>query len=75
MNRLKEMLNPNSEYSKRQKEKMLEIVELAYKEECCCTCKNYIPIDDTLPAFVSTYPECKLGGLAINHCKNYICDR
>lgn len=43
----------------------------AYKEKWCCTCENYIPVDPYLPGFVTVFPECKLGGLAIHTCDKY----
>lgn len=61
-----------------QKENDEKIIEQAYKEQWCCTCKNYIPADDSLPGFIISYSECKLGGLTSDRkpeCNDYISDK
>ena len=63
---------PTEEQKKKRKERVKRLIKQSYDEKWCCTCINYIPVDDRLPGFVTAYPECKLGGLATDNCENYI---
>lgn len=45
------------------------------EKEWCCTCENYIPVDESLPGFITAYPECKRGGSALETCESYKSDR
>ena len=69
MNMLRELFSadPEAESIKNAR----EIIAQAYAEEACCTCKSYIPVDPYLPGFVSAFPECRHGGLAMKHCDKY----
>ena len=61
-----------------QKENDEKLIEQAYKEQWCCTCKNYIPVDDSLPGVIICYSKCKLGGLTCDRkpeCTDYISDK
>ena len=49
----------------------IEIYMEAYEEKWCCTCENYIPVDRDLSGVSTAYPECKLGGLALDTCEKY----
>ena len=63
---------PTEEQKKKKEEFIKKLIKQSYKEKWCCTCANYVPTDDNLPGFVTTYPECKLGGLAIDSCEKYV---
>ncbi len=58
-----EVFNPTPEQKKYYEDKYKKLLQSAYDEQWCCTCKNYIPADDSLPGFIISYPRCKLGGL------------
>lgn len=68
----KETFCPTQEQREKQFQKMQELFTKARDEKWCCTCKNYIPINEDYPPCVTVYPECKLGGIASNTCNNYI---
>lgn len=63
---------PTEEQKSKREEHIKNLIKLSYEEKWCCTCKNYITIDNNLPGFVTVYPECKLGGLATDSCENYV---
>lgn len=65
---------PTPEQKQKQQEQYQKLLERACDEKWCCTCKNYIPVDTRLPGFVTTYPECKLGGIAEETCLFYEID-
>lgn len=69
MNMLRELFSadPEAESVKRAR----AVVEQAFADEDCCTCKSYIPVDPHLPGFVTAFPECRHGGLAMEHCDKY----
>lgn len=64
-----------------QKENDEKLIDQAYKEKWCSTCKHYIPADDEfdlLPGFIISYPKCKLGGLTSDRkpeCNDYISNK
>ena len=64
-NKLKEI------FSSKPPEWIKKLEEQACRERWCSTCKHYIPEDEDLPGFVTVYPECKLGGLAMETCLFY----
>lgn len=45
--------------------------KLSYDKQRCCTCANYIPVDDDLTNFIIAYPRCKKGGLVVLTCLFY----
>lgn len=59
------------EYNKLIEEQSQKLQEQAIQEKWCCTCEYYIPVPADLPGFVTAYPECENGGLAIETCSNY----
>lgn len=74
-NRLKELFNPTPEQRKKQLEQIQKMIDESYEEKWCCTCVNYIPIDHTLPGFVTEYPTCKvMNGIANETCLFYESD-
>ncbi len=75
MNSFRDVFNPSPEYRHAQNERYKNIVRQSYDEKWCCTCKNFIPIDDSLPGFITAFPRCKVGGLAVETCELYESDR
>lgn len=66
--------NPTSEQKREDEERLNKITTQACEEKWCCTCKNYISVDAKTPGVVTAFPECKLGGLAVNTCDHYESD-
>lgn len=75
MNKLREMFDENSEYNKRIKEKLEQIIEQSYVNKDCCTCQNYIPVPEDLPGFCTAYPECKMNIKPMETCLFYKSNR
>lgn len=71
MNKLRDIFDPESDTNKAWDKRMEEMKQKAYEEEDCMTCKHYIPIDTHLPGCCTELPQCKLGGLAMEHCLLY----
>lgn len=65
---------PTPEQIKESKEQFNRIVNQAYAEKWCSTCIHYIPVDENIPPESTAYPECELGGLAIDSCERYVSD-
>lgn len=66
---------PTEEQRKEAFDNLQKFIKKSYDEKWCCTCINYIPIDEDFPPCVTAYPECKLGGLATDSCKNYVSNK
>lgn len=61
-----------SEQGREQTRQQIEAINArAEAEQWCSTCEHYIPVDPYLPGFVTAFPECTFGGLAIKHCGKY----
>lgn len=43
----------------------------AVAEKRCSTCEYCIPVDPNLPGFVTAFPECEYGGMAVETCSRY----
>lgn len=70
----REIFNPTPQQMREQQEKYQKLVNKSHDEKWCCTCKNYIPVDERLSGVITTYPECNLGGLAEETCLFYKAD-
>lgn len=71
MGNFKEVFAPTPEQKRKRKEMYESIKNQAYAEKWCCTCQNYIPVDESLPGFITAFPECKRGGSATETCESY----
>lgn len=59
------------EYNRKMEEQARQLHEKALAEKWCCTCEYYIPVDPNLPGFVTAFPECEYGGMAVETCSRY----
>ena len=75
MANFKEVFAPTPEQKRKREEMYESIKNQAYAEKWCCTCENYIPVDESLPGFITAFPECKRGGSALETCESYKSDR
>lgn len=73
-NKLRRVFCPTPEEELEDMNLVKRVAEKAYREKWCSFCKQYIPIPDNLPGFVTAFPECKLGGLATQTCLFYDAD-
>ncbi len=71
----KEVFAPTSEQKRKRREMYERVKNQSYTEKWCCTCQNYIPVDESLPGFITAFPECKRGGLALETCESYKSDK
>lgn len=71
MNRLQQIFGLDPEYNKQMEEWARQLREEALTEKWCCTCEYYIPVDPSLPGFVTAYPDCEYGGIADETCSRY----
>ena len=56
MANFKEVFAPTPEQKRKRKEMYESIKNQAYAEKWCCTCQNYIPVDESLPGFITAFP-------------------
>lgn len=61
----------NPEYNKKMEEQARQLHEKALAGKWCCTCEYCIPVDPNLPGFVTAFPECEYGGMAVETCSRY----
>lgn len=66
-----QVFNPTEKQIAERKHHIEELTSRSYEEKWCCTCKHYIPINVNLAPVVTAYPNCDLGGLAMNTCEKY----
>jgi DNA modification methylase len=59
------------EYNKKMEEQARQLHEKALAGKWCCTCEYCIPVDPNLPGFVTAFPECEYGGMAVETCSRY----
>lgn len=59
------------EYNKKMEEQARQLHEKALAGKWCCTCEYCIPVDPNLPGFVTVFPECEYGGMAVETCSRY----
>lgn len=71
MNRVRQIFGLDPEYNKKMEEQIGQLHEKALAEKWCSTCEYYIPIDQNLPGFVTAFPECEYGGMAVETCNKY----
>ena len=71
MNKLREMLDPDSEYNKNILKNAVKMAYESYLEKACCTCKYFIPPDPTIPEYFGDYGECSFIGNTNKSCDKY----
>ena len=71
MNKIQQIFGLDPEYNRKMEEQARQLHEKALAEKWCCTCEYYIPVDPNLPGFVTTFPECEYGGMAVETCSRY----
>ena len=71
MNKMQQFFGLDPEYKKKMEEQARQLQEKALLEKWCCTCEDFIPVDQNLPGFVTALPECEYGGIAVERCERY----
>lgn len=71
MNKIRQIFGLDPEYNRKMEEQARQLHEKALEEKWCCTCEYYIPVDPNLPGFVTAFPECEYGGMAVETCSRY----
>lgn len=70
------VFHPTPEQVREQERNFKEIIEKAYEEKQCVTCKYYIPIDHDLPGYVVAFPTCQItDNIANQTCDKYESDK
>lgn len=71
MNKIQQAFGLDPEYNKKMEEQARQLHEKALAGKWCCTCEYCIPVDPNLPGFVTAFPECEYGGMAVETCSRY----
>ena len=71
MNKIQQIFGLDPEYNKKMEEQARQLHEKALAGKWCCTCEYCIPVDPNLPGFVTAFPECEYGGMAVETCSRY----
>lgn len=71
LNKIQQIFGLDPEYNKKMEEQARQLHEKALAGKWCCTCEYCIPVDPNLPGFVTAFPECEYGGMAVETCSRY----
>lgn len=71
LNKMQQIFGLDPEYNKKMEEQARQLHEKALAGKWCCTCEYCIPVDPNLPGFVTAFPECEYGGMAVETCSRY----
>lgn len=70
MNKLRKIFSTEVDETTRQQVKAM--IDRAYDEKWCCTCKHYVPDDPYTPGFITSGSDCALTGrAAMETCPRY----
>lgn len=71
LNKIQQIFGMDPEYNKKMEEQARQLHKKALAGKWCCTCEYCIPVDPNLPGFVTAFPECEYGGMAVETCSRY----
>ena len=71
MNKLKEMLDHDSEHNKNMLHTAVKMAYELYLQKHCCTCKYFIHPNPIIPEYLGDYGRCSFSGIPDKSCSKY----